>query len=130
MVETVTARASHYDVLGVEPNASSDEIARAFAREMGRPRAFGGIADVSIAYEVLRNPDRREAYDDAIGIARKAEPEPEPEPFRRPLALHARPQFIAASAPLPKADAKAEPVVPEPKVELAPVEVAPVEKPN
>ena len=62
MVETVTARASHYDVLGVKPDASNEEIARAFAREMGRPRAFGGLADVSIAYEVLRNPEVVRAY--------------------------------------------------------------------
>jgi hypothetical protein len=119
MVETVTARASHYDVLGVDPSASSDEIARAFAREMGRPRPFGGLADVSIAYEVLRNPDRRRAYDEAIGLA-QAKPESSPEPFRRPMALHARPQFIAS--PLPRAEAKPEQVAEEPKVEPAPVE--------
>jgi len=66
MVQTVTARPSHYDVLGVAPGASSDEIVRAFAREMSKPRAFGGLADVSIAYEVLRNPERRRAYDASI----------------------------------------------------------------
>ena len=126
MVETVTARATHYDALGVKPSASSDEIARAFSREMGRPRAFGGLADVSIAYEVLRNPERRRAYDEAIGITKK--PEPEPETFRRPMALHARPQFIASPPPRPKA--KAESIADEPKVEPARIEVAPVEKPN
>ena len=89
MVQTVTARASHYEVLGVEPTANSDEIARAFAREMGRPRAFGGLADVSIAYEVLRNPERRRAYDESIAAAKKPGPQPELEPFRRPMALHA-----------------------------------------
>jgi hypothetical protein len=108
-------------VLGVKPSASSDEIARAFAREMGRPRPFGGLADVSIAYEVLRNPDRRRAYDEAIGIA-QAKLEPSPEPFRRPMALHARPQFIA-SPPLPRAEAKPE-AVEEPKVEPAPSEAS------
>ena len=123
MDETVAARASHYDVLGLEPTASSDDIARAFAREMGRPRPFGGLADVSIAYEVLRNPERRRAYDEAIGIAKAPVPEPTPEPFRRPMALHARPQFIAS--PPPKTEVKAEAIVEEPKVEIAPVE-----KPN
>lgn len=122
MVETVTAQPSHYDVLGVERDASSDEIARAFAREMGKPRAFGGLADVSIAYEVLRNAERRRAYDQSIGVAEQPEPQPAPEPIRRPHALHARPQFIAAS--MPAATAK------EAAVEAPSIEVAPVEKPN
>ena len=118
MVETVTARASHYDVLGVKPDASNEEIARAFAREMGRPRAFGGLADVSIAYEVLRNPERRRTYDQAMGIVAEPEPRLAPEPFRRPMALHARPQFIAS----PAASSLSKPVI-------APVKDEQVENP-
>lgn len=129
MVQTVTARPSHYEVLGVEPTANSDEIARAFAREMGRPRAFGGLADVSIAYEVLRNPERRRAYDESIAVAKKPGPQPELEPFRRPMALHARPQFIASPFPHSPALLKEEPA-PEQMPEEPKVEVAPVEKPN
>ncbi len=81
MVSTVSTRPNHYEVLGVSPRASGDEIARAFAREVGifRPRAFGGLTELGIAYEVLRDPARRRTYDASIGI----EPEPVP-PFAPP----------------------------------------------
>jgi hypothetical protein len=80
MVSTIATRPSHYKVLGVGPRASREEIARAFAREVGtfRPRAFGGLTELSIAYETLRDPVKRRAYDTSIGI------EPEPEPIYSP----------------------------------------------
>ena len=124
MGQTVTARPSHYDVLGVTPDASSDEIVRAFAREMSKPRAFGGLADVSIAYEVLRNPERRRAYDASIAPERKPEPDPQAEPVRRPHALHARPHFIAATLPEVGAAGVPEPIVEERKLEIAPIDKA------
>ncbi|MFL6728722.1 MAG: DnaJ domain-containing protein [Sphingomicrobium sp.] len=78
MGQTVRERPSHYDVLGLKPGASADEIARAFAREISifRPHTLGGIAEVTVAYEVLRNPERRRAYDEAIGVARAAKAAP------------------------------------------------------
>jgi len=86
MDSTVKARPNHYEVLGLAPTASAEEIAQAFAREISRPRAFGAIAGVSIAYETLRNPDKRRAYDESIGLGPK--PEPPPPPFK-PYAAHA-----------------------------------------
>ena len=76
MVSTTSKRLNHYEVLGLTPTASSDEIARAFASEISifRPRSFGGIAEVTVAYETLRDPARRRAYDAALGL--NAEPEP------------------------------------------------------
>ena len=100
MVSTVTARPSHYEVLGLTPAATADEIARAFAREMSRPRAFGAIAEVSIAYATLRDPARRRAYDESLGLTRA--------PTRAPLlssagvggaAFLARPALVAEPAP-------------------------------
>ena len=64
MVSTVKSRPNHYEMLGLAPAASSDEIARAFTREIAKPRAFGGIAHISIAYETLRDPAKRRAYDE------------------------------------------------------------------
>ena len=70
MVSTVTLRPNHYEVLGLTPAASSEEIAQAFAEQLDplRPRAFGSLAEVTIAFETLRDRARREAYDIAFGL--------------------------------------------------------------
>jgi hypothetical protein len=100
MGSTVTTRPSHYEVLGLSPAAAADEIARAFAREMSRPRAFGAIAEVSIAYETLRDPARRRAYDESLGLKRA----PKPAPVLSSAgvgaaAFLARPALVAEPAP-------------------------------
>ena len=76
MVSTVKSRPNHYEVLGLTPTASSDDIARAFAMEISifRPHSFGGIAEVTVAYETLRDPARRRAYDAELGLNAKPEP--------------------------------------------------------
>lgn len=76
MVSTTSKRLNHYEVLGLAPTASNDEIARAFANEISifRPRSFGGIAEVTVAYETLRDPARRRAYDAELGLNSKPEP--------------------------------------------------------
>ena len=85
MSSTVTTRPTHYAVLGLEPTATRAEISRAFTREMSmlRPRAFGGLAELTVAHAVLSDDERRRAYDREIGVA--PEPEPEPKPA---LPLH------------------------------------------
>ena len=60
----------YYDVLGVAPGAGADEIKRAY-RQLARryhPDISGDergatFLEVSRAYEVLRDPQRRRAYD-------------------------------------------------------------------
>ena len=60
----------YYDVLGVAPGAGADEIKRAY-RQLARryhPDISGdergaAFPDVSRAYHVLRDPERRRAYD-------------------------------------------------------------------
>ena len=93
MVSTVKARPNHYEILGVTPAATHDEIRRAFAREISalRPRAFGGVGEVSIAFETLRDPARRKAYDASIGIR------PEPKPGPASIAGVGAAQFIGAT---------------------------------
>ena len=93
MGSAVRSRPSHYETLGLAPAASSDEIARAFAREISasRPRAFGGLAEVGIAYETLRNPVKRRAYDVSLGLGS------EPRPPYAPTTLRIAAQFISSA---------------------------------
>jgi curved DNA-binding protein CbpA len=80
MVSTAT-RLNHYEVLGLTPAASDGEIADAFARAMSmfRPHAVEDVARLSVAYATLRNPAKRRAYDDSLGL------NPQPPPRRPPM---------------------------------------------
>ena len=60
----------YYEVLGVSPDAGADEIKRAYRRLARRyhPDISGdergaAFLEVSRAYEILNNPDRRRSYD-------------------------------------------------------------------
>lgn len=74
MAHAVRQRPNHYELLGITPAASSTEIAEAFARELRQLplRPFGSLADVSLAYETLRDPIKRVTYDASL------RPQPKP----------------------------------------------------
>lgn len=74
MDSTVRSRPTHYELLGLSPAAKQDEIVEAFARELNLPRAFGGLAEVTIAYETLRDPAKRKAYDSSLGLRHEPKP--------------------------------------------------------
>ena len=74
MAGTTTRRPNHYELLGLATTASDADVKAAFAREIGRPRAFGGLLDVSVAYEALRDPAKRRAYDQSIGLTAPKRP--------------------------------------------------------
>ncbi|HEV2593663.1 MAG TPA: hypothetical protein VGU01_00490 [Sphingomicrobium sp.] len=85
---------SHYEMLGLTPGASQDEIARAFASAMSmfgvRPVAI--VAHISQAFETLRNPEKRRLYDRSIGV----EPTQHPYQWRISIAAHPLPPFVTA----------------------------------
>lgn len=70
-VKMATGVGTHYAMLGVAPDATADEIERAFTGRltpfMAQP--FGATAIAAAAYAVLRDPEKRRAYDRSIGIA-------------------------------------------------------------
>ncbi len=78
MASSVKARPNHYEVLGLSPTASQDEISQAFAKEMGMfgARPVTAAAQIGLAFEVLRDPIKRQAYDDSLGLTSKPEPRP------------------------------------------------------
>lgn len=60
----------HYRTLGVDPDATGEEIRRAYRTLIRRhhpdvagPSSAGVAADLSVAYQVLSDGDRRRAYD-------------------------------------------------------------------
>jgi molecular chaperone DnaJ len=65
----------YYDVLGVSPDAGADEIKRAY-RQLARryhPDISGddrgtAFLEVSRAYEILNDPERRRAYDAGLRV--------------------------------------------------------------
>ena len=78
MASSVGSRPTHYDTLGLKPTASRQEIADAFARAMGMFGAhpLADAARIGAAFEVLRDPARRRAYDEALGVTAKPQPQP------------------------------------------------------
>jgi hypothetical protein len=124
MDSLVKPRPNHYQLLGLTPGATDEEIALAFAREISplRPHAFGDIALLSVAHETLRDPARRRAYDASIGLAPKAKP-------ARPLQgwQYSSPVRVTASAaPIspPVTTKPAEPVEQAPPPQPAPAAAA------
>jgi hypothetical protein len=70
---------SHYEVLGVGPHTSHEEIRRAYRALAQRhhpdanPEGVGdggesAMAEINAAWEVLGEPERRRTYDLAIGV--------------------------------------------------------------
>lgn len=66
---------NYYELLRLSPTANQKEIAGAFARAMSTfsVRSVAVAMDIIKAFEVLRNPAKREAYDRSMGLAPAAQ---------------------------------------------------------
>lgn len=120
MAVPVRARNNHYETLQVSPGATTDEIVAAFASHMRSARMRPDIsvvrlAELSVAYETLRDPAKRRTYDASIGVTPEPVPAPENPPFIGAPVI-ARLNRIAE--PSPNAPSRPEPaeVRPEPRV--------------
>jgi hypothetical protein len=95
MASAVGLRPNHYEVLGLSPAASQEDITRAFASAMSLfgARSMAAAAQMSLAFEVLRNPAKRRAYDRSLGIAA----DPDPRHWTVTTSMRARPAFIGSA---------------------------------
>ncbi len=104
MASTVTTRPNHYEVLGLAPTASAADIKAAFAREIGRPRAF----DEALGLNRVKAPPliARDRFSMALPAIHLGPP-PRPEATVEPVAEPRIASFIASSlreAPVPRHD--------------------------
>lgn len=125
MVSAVKSRPTYYEMLGVNPRASGNAVAEAFARATNvlQPHVFGSMAELCIAYQTLRDPIRRRAYDASIGL----EPEPPRMPAPRSISAHfmAQPAVSGlASQPFVESEPAMEPKLTDEKPSTGPVEPA------
>lgn len=99
----------HYAALGVTPSATLDEIKRAFRarsrkhhpdRNPGDPRAEERTKALNAAWQTLRDPELRRAYD----VARTAHVVREQGPRARPRRVRTPRAAAPAPAPAPEPD--------------------------
>ena len=92
---------THYELLGVEPNADADTIKKAFRREIARyhpdkvihlgaefqEMAATRAAELTVAYKTLTDADARAEYDASVGVGTVAPGMPTPSPAPRPAEI-------------------------------------------
>src|SRR6187399_3147575 len=94
-------------MLGIAPGAAGDAIAQAFARATSvfRPHAFGSVTEICVAFETLRDPAKRRAYDASLGLVR----ERTIPTVSRPASAHFMQRPAVAAAPPPASSPEPEP---------------------
>jgi hypothetical protein len=125
MVSTLRSRPDHYEALGLTPAASDEDIRRAFVGKMSvfgtHPIAEAG--QILVAYETLREPARRKAYDDSLGLSAK------PGPHEWSFSV-TPPRWAPFIASIPEQSAPAAEQPPEPHVAPEPVRPVLAPRPN
>lgn len=72
MASSLQSLSNHYETLQVAPDATTDEIVRAFSSQMRSVRVrpditVARLAQLTVAYETLRDPAKRRDYDASLG---------------------------------------------------------------
>lgn len=120
-------RPNHYETLGLRPDATAEEIERAFRHELNpfMPHVVGGVAAASVAYATLRDPAKRRAYDEAHGFARPAPPPATQAMLRGGSWTMGNANLLRA---MPRLGPDPAPVTPAPaQLDRAPLAASPVE---
>jgi hypothetical protein len=99
MASSARTMPNYYELLGLAPEASEEDLARAFARRMimSSARPIGAAARICAAYETLRDARKRREYDRSIGLGPEPQP-PQPRSFSIPAQQDWTP-FIASARP-------------------------------
>jgi len=120
MGATTRSQSNHYETLELAPTASNDEIVQAFSAQMRGARmrpdiSVARLAQLSVAYETLRDPGKRRAYDASLGLKRELTvrvPRP-PSPFGGATLLERLNRVAEAPArAAPRAEASVTPKLP------------------
>jgi hypothetical protein len=124
MASPVRALSNHYQTLQVSHSATTDEIVQAFGSHMRAARMRPDIsvvrlAQLSVAYETLRDPAKRRIYDASIGLTREPTvPPPKISPFIGAPVIDRLSRIAEPSptAPVQQRTPSAAEVRPEPRV--------------
>jgi protein TonB len=106
MAVSEDSQPDHYATLGLSPDATSQEIENAFHARVREHLQHSNVADkpirerarqVGLAYETLRDPAKRQAYDEARAPAESADLAAPTE-----AAARVRPPLVSAPAQMPE----------------------------
>ena len=102
MFGSVRTGPGHYEILGLTPSATRDDIEKAFATRMKMRITNPEEADdyrlrLRAAYKTLHDPFWRRIYDAELGLASKSRPEPAKNHGPQSVAEHRVAPFIAAA---------------------------------
>jgi hypothetical protein len=115
MIGTIAKRRNHYELLGLAPSATDNEVGQAFTKAMFAPHRMAEAAQIGLAYEVLRDPVRRRAYDEEQGLARPARRPTNPSAISFRISAQAYGATIERPATTPAHSAPATPASPPQK---------------
>jgi len=131
MADFESPQPDHYATLGLSPGATSQDIENAFHARVREHLQHSNVSDkpirerarqVGLAYETLRDPAKRRAYDESMAAAAAAAAEPKPARKVPPLIMFTPPDTLdTPSTPMSAARIEPAPISPAAEPEPEPV---------